>query len=106
MVKIKYSAMGVLVALCGLNAWAVDQKAGAALAQQRACMACHSIDKKVVGPAFKDVAKKYKGNTTAVQTLTNKVKKGGGGVWGNIPMPANNVTDAEAKQLVQWLLAQ
>lgn len=104
--KIKFAAIGVLAMACALNAWAVDQKAGAVLAQQRACMACHSMDKKVVGPAFKDVAKKYKGNASAVQVLINKVKKGGGGVWGNIPMPANNVTDAEAKQLVQWVLAQ
>lgn len=104
--KIIYAALGLCALGVGANTWAVDLKAGTALAQQRACMACHSIDKKVVGPSFKDVAKKYKGNAAAQQMLTNKVKKGGGGVWGNIPMPANNVTEAEAKLLVQWVLSQ
>lgn len=104
--KIKLAALGFLITGIGLNVQAVDLKAGAALAQQRACTACHAVDKKVVGPAFKDVAKKYKGNAAAEQALASKVKKGGGGVWGNIPMPANNVTEAEAKQLVQWVLAQ
>lgn len=89
-----------------LSAVAVDPKATAALAQQKACMACHAIGQKLVGPSYKDVAKKYKGNPAAVATLSAKVKKGGGGVWGSIPMPANNVTDAEAKQLVEWVLSQ
>src|ERR1700712_3850464 len=75
------------------------------LAQKKNCMACHSVDKKVLGPAYKDVAAKYAGQKDAVATLTNKVLKGGAGVWGNIPMPANSqVTEAEAKQLVEWIL--
>ena len=98
--------MSVGLFVIGGSALAVDQKAGAALAQQKACMACHAVSQKVVGPAYKDVAKKYKGNAAAVALLSARVKKGGGGVWGNIPMPANNVTDAEAKQLVEWILAQ
>lgn len=89
-----------------INVAAADQKAGAALAQQKACMACHAVGQKLVGPSFKDVAKKYKGNAAAFTTLSAKVKKGGGGVWGTIPMPANNVTDVEAKQLVGWILSQ
>ena len=76
-----------------------------ALAQQKNCMACHAVDKKVLGPAYKDVAAKYAGQKDAVDKLAAKVMKGGSGVWGNIPMPANpQVTDAEAKQLVQWIL--
>lgn len=77
------------------------------LAQKKNCMACHAVDKKLVGPAYKDVAAKYKGDKTAVDKLTAKVMKGGVGTWGQIPMPANpQVTEAEAKQLVQWVLSQ
>jgi cytochrome c len=79
--------------------------AQADLAQKKNCMACHAVDKKVLGPAYKDVAAKYAGQKDAVDKLSAKVVKGGSGVWGNIPMPANpQVTDAEAKQLVQWIL--
>lgn len=75
------------------------------LATKKACMACHAVDKKVVGPAFKDVAKKYAGQKDAEAKLAQKVIKGGGGVWGTMPMPANaSVTEAEAKQLVKWVL--
>ncbi len=75
------------------------------LAQKKNCMACHSVDKKVVGPAYKDVAAKYAGQADAAATLAQKVMKGGSGVWGQIPMPANpQVTEAEAKQLVTWIL--
>ena len=77
------------------------------LAQQKNCMACHATDKKLVGPAYKDVAAKYAGQKDAVDKLTQKVLKGGAGVWGAVPMPANpQVTEAEAKQLVQWILSQ
>ena len=76
------------------------------LATKKNCMACHAIDKKVVGPAYKDVATKYAGDKDAVAKLTQKVLKGGSGVWGPIPMPANTqVTEAEAKQLVTWVLS-
>jgi cytochrome c len=79
--------------------------AQADLAQKKNCMACHAVDKKVLGPAYKDVAAKYAGQKDAVDKLSVKVVKGGAGVWGNIPMPANpQVNDAEAKQLVQWIL--
>ena len=77
------------------------------LAQAKNCMACHAIDKKVVGPAYKDVAAKYAGDKTAVDKLAQKVMKGGSGVWGQVPMPANpQVTEAEAKKLVAWVLTQ
>jgi cytochrome c len=75
------------------------------LAQKKNCMACHAIDKKVVGPAYKDVAAKYAGQKDALDKLSKKVVTGGAGVWGPVPMPANTqVNDAEAKQLVQWIL--
>lgn len=78
-----------------------------ALATAKNCMACHAVDKKLVGPAYKEVAAKYKGDKAAVETLAAKVIKGGSGVWGAVPMPANaQVSPAEAKTLVTWILAQ
>jgi len=89
-----------IIALAAVPAFAqVD------LATKKNCMACHAVDKKVLGPAFKEVGAKYAGQAGAVDKLAAKVMKGGTGVWGNIPMPANpQVTDAEAKQLVGWIL--
>ncbi len=79
--------------------------AQADLAQKKNCMACHAVDKKVLGPSFKDVAAKYAGQKDANDKLAAKVMKGGTGVWGNIPMPANpQVSEAEAKQLVGWIM--
>lgn len=81
--------------------------ANADLAKAKNCLACHAVDKKLVGPSYKDVAAKYAGQKDAVDKLSAKVIKGGVGVWGQIPMPANaQVNDAEAKQLVQWILTQ
>lgn len=89
-----------LVTLSALPAFAQ-----ADLAQKKNCMACHAVDKKVLGPAYKEVAAKYAGQKDAVDKLAGKIVKGGTGACGNIPMPANpQVTDAEAKQLVQWIL--
>ncbi|HET7795384.1 MAG TPA: c-type cytochrome [Rhizobacter sp.] len=80
--------------------------ANADLAQKKNCMACHAVDKKLVGPAYQDVAAKYAGQKDAVDKLAQKVIKGGAGVWGPVPMPANTaVSDAEAKQLVTWILS-
>lgn len=77
-----------------------------ALATSKNCMACHAVDKKLVGPAFKDVAAKYKGDKSAADKLAAKVIKGGAGVWGPVPMPANpQVNDAEAHKLVAWVLS-
>jgi cytochrome c len=76
------------------------------LAKKKNCMACHATDKKLVGPAYKEVAAKYAGQKDAVDKLAQKVIKGGSGVWGPVPMPANaQVSEAEAKQLVQWVLS-
>ena len=81
--------------------------ASAELAQQKNCMACHAADKKLVGPSYKEVAAKYAGQKDAVDKLAVKVVKGGAGVWGPVPMPANaQVSDAEAKTLVAWVLSQ
>jgi cytochrome c len=76
------------------------------LAQKKNCLACHAVDKKLVGPAYKDVAAKYAGDKTAVDKLTKKIMEGGAGVWGPVPMPANpQVNAAEAKQLATWVLS-
>jgi cytochrome c len=81
--------------------------ANQALATAKNCMSCHAVDKKLVGPAFKDVAVKYATDKTATTKLVAKVMQGGAGVWGTMPMPANpQVSEAEAKQLVAWVLAQ
>ncbi|TDP64107.1 c-type cytochrome [Roseateles toxinivorans] len=80
--------------------------ANAELAQKKNCMACHAVDKKVVGPSYKDVAAKYKGQKDAEAKLAEKIVKGGSGVWGPVPMPANTQVSAdEAKQLAQWVMA-
>ena len=88
------------------QAQAADAKAAEALAQKSGCLACHSVDAKVVGPAYKDVAAKYKGKDMEAK-LVEKVKKGGSGVWGPIPMPANSpqVKDEDIKTIVQWVLS-
>ncbi len=75
------------------------------LAQKKNCMACHATDKKLVGPSYKDVAAKYAKEKDAYKKLAEKIQKGGAGVWGAMPMPANNVTPAEAETLAKWVLA-
>lgn len=81
--------------------------ANADLAKSKNCMACHAVANKVVGPSFKDVAAKYAGQKDAEDKLTQKVLKGGVGVWGQVPMPANaQVSEAEARTLVKWVMAQ
>ncbi|MGE5649779.1 c-type cytochrome [Noviherbaspirillum sp. UKPF54] len=81
--------------------------ANADLAKAKNCLACHAVANKVVGPAFKDVAAKYAGQKDAEDKLTQKVLKGGSGVWGPVPMPANTqVNEAEARTLVKWVLSQ
>ena len=78
-----------------------------ALAKAKNCMTCHALDKKLVGPSYKDVAKKYAGDAKAVDMLAAKIIKGGSGVWGAIPMPANTqVSEADSKKLAAWVLSQ
>lgn len=93
----------LISALC-LGFMTGTAQASADLAKAKNCMSCHSVDKKLVGPSFKEIASKYKGQNV-VDKLATKIKAGGSGVWGPIPMPANNVSEAEAKQLAQWVLA-
>ena len=76
------------------------------LLKAKNCMACHAVDKKIVGPAYKDVAAKYKADKTAVDKLATKIQKGGAGAWGQVPMPPNAVSVAEAKQMATWVLSQ
>ena len=98
----KLNALATIVIACmaAASAWANPE-----LAQKKNCMACHAVASKVIGPAYKDVAAKYAGQADAVAKLSQKVMKGGSGVWGAVPMPANpQVSEAEAKQLVQWIL--
>lgn len=71
----------------------------------KGCTACHAIDKKVIGPAYIDVAKKYESTPAMIDSLSNKVIKGGKGVWGDVPMTANNVTPEEAKDMVTYILS-
>jgi cytochrome c len=101
--KLRTAALGLALAA----AWAVAPAALAdeALAKKHNCTACHAVDKKMVGPAYKDVAKKYKGQADAAVKLAEKVKKGGSGAWGAVPMPPNaNVPDGDIKVLVAWVL--
>jgi cytochrome c len=75
------------------------------LAQQRTCIACHAVDRKLVGPSYKEIAAKYAGNKDAAALLAGKIVSGGSGVWGAVPMPANpKVSPAEAMKLAQWVL--
>lgn len=87
-------------------AWAVDVDKANQLAKGNACLSCHAVDKKLVGPSYQDVAAKYKGDAGAVAKLADKIKKGGSGVWGAIPMPPSaGLKDDDAKLLADWVLA-
>ena len=94
------------MAMVSANALA-DAKAGEALAKKDGCFVCHTMDNKLVGPPYKEVAAKYKGDKSAEAKLIEKVKKGGSGVWGQIPMPPNSpqVKDEDIKTIVQWILS-
>jgi len=96
----------VLIAGCWIFSTAA-QADELELARSKNCTTCHSVEKKIVGPAFRDVAAKYRGQKGIAKTLATKVMKGGGGVWGVMPMPANTqVNEAEATKLVNWVLSQ
>ena len=98
--------LALSAAVLAAPAWAaLDNTSAQALMKKDNCAACHSIDKKIIGPAYKDVAAKYKGDKDAAAKLEKKVKMGGSGVWGAIPMPPNSATsDADIKALVTWIL--
>ena len=95
-----------LLAALGALAVATPALASLELAQKNACTACHAVDKKLVGPAYKEVAAKYQGDAKAEAALFDKVKKGSAGVWGQVPMPPNaHVKDEDIKALVKWVLS-
>jgi cytochrome c len=92
-----------MAAMAAVTAPAIADEA---LAKSKNCMACHATDKKLVGPSYKDVAKKYAGDAKAADMLATKIIKGGSGVWGAIPMPANTqVSEADSKKLAAWVLS-
>jgi cytochrome c len=98
----------VLAGLAGLvtAAWADDAPRGQTIARANACMGCHAVDRKVVGPSFQQIAAKYKGDPQAPAKLVNKVKDGGSGVWGVLPMPPHpTMSDADIRTVVDWVLA-
>lgn len=98
-----------IIAFCGVfahSAYADDAKKAEALAKANGCMACHAVDTKLVGPSYKEVAAKYRDIKDAEATLMKKVKDGGSGVWGPIPMPPHPaISDADLKTLVDWALS-
>lgn len=97
------------VAIFGLAglACSVPAQASEELGKKHNCLVCHTVDKKVIGPSYKEVAAKYRGDNAAPAKLFDKVKKGGQGVWGQIPMAPNpTVPDADIKALVKWILSQ
>jgi cytochrome c len=107
-------AMGAVVGLAAVAlpgaAWAgaaaASEPAGYAIAKQHACLGCHTVDRKLVGPAFRDIAAKYKGDAGAEGRLEKKVRDGGAGVWGVIPMPSHpRMSDADIRTVVAWVLA-
>jgi cytochrome c len=97
---------GIILVALGAALTAAPAFASLELATKSNCTACHAVDKKVVGPSYKDVAAKYKGNAKAEAMLVEKVKKGGVGTWGQVPMPPNAaVKDEDIKTLVKWILS-
>lgn len=99
-------SMLVLAATALVTAGAAQAQDAKALLQKSGCTACHAIDKKLVGPAYNDVAAKYKSDAGAAAKLADKVKKGGSGVWGPVPMPPNAaVSDADIKTMVAYVLS-
>ncbi|WP_395667840.1 c-type cytochrome [Rhodoferax sp.] len=95
------------LSLCALMFVALPARADRALATAKNCMSCHAMERKLVGPAFKDVAAKYRGDKAASDRLTQKIMEGGVGAWGKVPMPSNpQVSEAEAKRLAAWVLSQ
>jgi cytochrome c len=99
------AAVALLAGTFGAVAHA-DVDAGLRVARGNACMGCHAVDRKLVGPSFKQIAERYKTDPQAVPKLSKKVKDGGSGVWGAIPMPAHpRMSDADVRSVVGWVLA-
>jgi len=98
--------LAAAAALLSAPSWALDAAAAKALASKSACMACHAVDRKLVGPSYKDVAAKHKGQADALEKVAARIKSGGSGIYGPVPMPAQpNLKDDELKLLAAWILA-
>ena len=98
--------LAIFLATAAILPASLPAQAQEELAKKHACFACHAIDKKLVGPAYKDVANKYRGDDKAPARLEEKVKKGSVGTWGQVPMPPNSsVPDADVRALVKWILS-
>ena len=96
-----------LVFAAAATVFAVPSRASDELAKKHNCLVCHTVDKKTIGPSYKEVAAKYRADKGADAKMLDKVKKGGQGVWGQVPMPPNaTVPDADLKALVKWILSQ
>jgi len=103
---LKTLVLAASAALLATGAQALDAAAAKALAAKSACMACHAVDRKMVGPSYKDVAAKHKGQADAVAKVAARIKSGGSGMYGPVPMPAQpNLKDDELKLLAEWVLA-
>ncbi len=101
----RFRTLTLALAAAGSLLAAAPARADEALAKKHNCLVCHQVDKKSVGPSYKDIAKKYKGQPGIEAKLAEKVKKGGSGVWGQVPMAPNpTVSDADLKTLVAWVL--
>ena len=99
--------LAIFLAAAAILPASLPAQAQEELAKKHACFACHAVDKKLVGPAYKDVAAKYRGDSGAEAKLVDKVKKGSQGTWGQVPMPPNSsVPDADVRALVKWILSQ
>jgi cytochrome c len=101
-----FMRLGLAAAVLMGAAASASAEDGMAIARGNACMGCHAVDRKLVGPSFQQIAEKYKGDAQAPAKLALKVKKGGAGVWGSIPMPSHPaMSDADVKTVVAWVLA-
>lgn len=102
----KQIVLATSVLLASSGAFALDAAAAKALASKSACLACHAVDKKLVGPAYKDVAAKHQGQADAVEKVAARIKSGGSGIYGPVPMPPQpSLKDDELKLLAAWVLA-
>ena len=99
--------LAIVLATAAIVPASLPAQAQEELAKKHACFACHAVDKKLVGPSYKDVAAKYRSDSGAEAKLIDKVKKGSQGTWGQVPMPPNSsVPDADVRALVKWILSQ
>lgn len=103
---LKIFLLSTLLSFCSLSVSAsADDARAMTVAKQNACMGCHAVDKKIVGPSFQAVAKKYANDPSAIAFIKNKILKGGSGSWGVVPMPANaKLSEADVSLLAGWIL--